>query len=302
MSKPAPKVFPDWAPACLIQRHHSLRDTINRLEEISAVIPGYGRTSYQAALEENTDGILRLVTRPEMKSVWKGLLKPTRPEYADTDVIAGEIGIFIEQAMIDFHDQINGCKSAKDHRKALIDIASNARELQHAIRDNQTANHRAENLILKSIVARRVRRQKDESNYPPSEANLFEEFLKDAIASLDEIGGATHELGDNACWRKRPLTTRLARWIIEISDISVEDLLDCLANEVEHAANQPPEIKRPKYGDRAKTPFLARRLYKQMQSMFGKPHTQHIATILTVFLNLSRPLESGDIDEYWRHR
>jgi hypothetical protein len=302
--------FPKWAPATLIQEYERLQAEADHYRKKASGednFPFSFDETYQedqpkykekvAELEEVLRVLHRLLTYPDMKSVWFALSRPAADPKPWKEP-AFLLWTWVMRALTDFPALLVNAKTPAVTKRNLLSVAARAKALQGAIAANAVATVHANKLIAVHLTNRNLEDRQDDGETPLAyEFQTLVTLSSDCSdATRDKEVREYYRSGYN--WQDMPLICRLTYWANEAKTTKLDDLLQLFIDLLEREAQRPPAIKQPGRTVNAIKPFLIRRISSYLLYYYGQPLDDIAAQIVSVVLNLETSLTRDDIRPY----
>jgi hypothetical protein len=302
------------APERLVREHHILSETIRFRMALEADPHGlwddarYAEFS-DASTEPHYDlpipelielrSILeRLLTHENMRPVWErfanidpAVLAPM--SRTDLPLVFWEWWIASSIQAVRTSPNI----TKRQFRDRLKQIQRRIKSLEKAIAGNPIAADWAD-----LVVRLRMAEQRDAmAPITDEKERLFRRTMFLAqLPDVDDARALARESEAAAGWRDTPLPSRLAHWTVQLNDLSLLDLLDCLHRQLGAVGKAGPAIAHRRKSDGGLRPLLTREVREFMQSHFGQPLDDMVGAIVGTVLNDSRGLGRDDVRAYVR--
>lgn len=304
--------FPGWAPAALVEVFNRLQDNANdyrRYDEeaksdasdFGDLLPLTHQYDWNEAAEKTdrqADTLRRLLTHFDMEDAWVALSRPTvHPRYKDH--AAHLLWDCIVRALQDFPDQIKVAQTPAQKAKSLQSISRQAQNLIDAIAADPACEGIANGIMATHLAIRNIEHRQSMGD-TPSPAEFAMPLTLSADCDEARRVSLEEEPDDDCKWNQLPLVNRLAYWANESNETHLNDLLHRFIEAVQAVAEHPPEIAQPGRGADALKPFLIRRVGEFVDWYYGQPLDDTVARIVTVVLDLPRPLTRDDVRPYSR--
>jgi len=186
--------FPDWAPAILVDQYTRLSSEINvrqafvLTDEKEALVENLqpveeSRLSPRPAqLEVEADVLFRLLTHPDMRSIWPALSRlSTRLPFLTEPI--STLWDEVKYALRDFRILTAHPQTPAERRKSLLSVVSKVKALQQAISADPFAKAYAKELMAIHLTRKNLNYRRDEGEIPPE----YEEERICLALSLDCI-------------------------------------------------------------------------------------------------------------------
>lgn len=304
--------FPKWAPSILIETYKQLeakadyyRNNASREYECFFPVDEWEQEFKASNNEEKIDQLetlipvlYRLLSNPDMKSVWPALSRPPAVPKPWKNDPAFFLWASIPRALTDFPVLMANAQTRSEMRKSLLTIASKAKALQDAIAANAIAKAHANELVPVYLTIRNLKDRQDQGETPfDSEFDMPLTLSVDCLEAWDK-----REVKDNYLsgydWHDTPLLCRLTYWAKEAKETKLNALLQLFIETLEAQADFSPEIKQPGRSADAIKPFLIRRISRYLIYYYGQPLHDIAAQIVSVVLDLQSPMTRDDIRPY----
>jgi hypothetical protein len=312
-------IFPEWAPAKLVEEYERLQDDSRELRQWQAQVEAKSNESLLGDLSDWDEVelqeqlaywrekvvendklaaiLFRLLTNVEMKAAWTEFIRhrvEIRIRIIDRSL---SIWLSIVSALEDFPILISNASTPANKRKSLKGVITKAQALLDAINTDPVATGVDTKLMSYYLAIKN-------NNYRQDMGESFSEDGPFALGRDCDQGwhegyrNDIYEMVEDPKWEARPLISRLAYWAREAEQVKLTQLLPHYIEFLKAQAEHPPEIKQPGRAEAAVKPFLIRRLSRVMDYYCGQPLDDVVAKIVSIVLNLETPLTRDDIRPY----